>query len=266
MSQQSLVSASPSSTDDQQQTSGGAMRYFERYYSLGLVLALLVPLWLASVSSRSLNSSQTKDAWIWSVVLLGCWLLTRKYPGFQVKGVWRKAPAADSLLYARVLLGVLLIDFGSKALFFRWDHPYPIELFKNFGLHSVFHVTAFEPFHLILFLYFIYIFVFGALFFRFSNRSVDRVWLVSSPLALGGAAALFLERFLFGGVHDSFYFAGPLMWLCPPCASPYFSSYAWTPADFFVHAAFAPPLILIVSFLLPSSPSASASATRSTSR
>ena len=25
---------------------------------------------------------------------------------------------------------------------------------------------------------------------------------------------------IFGGVHNSFYFAGPLMWICPPCASP----------------------------------------------
>jgi lipoprotein signal peptidase len=266
MSQQLSISASPGSNDDdEQQTTGDVIRYFERYYGLGLVLALVLPLWLAAASSQTLNSSETKDAWIWSGVLLGCWLLVRKYPGLQVKGFWRRATPAETLLYVRVLLGVLLIDFGSKALFFRWDYPYPIEIFKNFGLQSVFHVTAFESFHLILLLYFIYLFVFGALFFRFSNRSVDRIWLVSSPLALGGAVALFLERLMFGGVHDSFYFAGPLMWLCPPCASSYFSSYAWTPADFFVHAAFAPPLILIVSFILPISPSANASAGRSPS-
>ena len=56
---------------------------------------------------------------------------------------------------------------------------------------------------------------------------------------------------MFGGVQNSFYFAGPLMWLCPPCASPYFASYAWTPADFFVHAVIMPLLILFASYLIP---------------
>jgi hypothetical protein len=87
------------------------------------------------------------------------------------------------------------------------------------------------------------------LFFRFSNARVDRVWIVSCTFALGGAIALFGERFVFGGVHNSFYVAGPLMWICPPCASPRFSSYAWTPADLFVHAAFMPPVILLASYV-----------------
>jgi hypothetical protein len=68
---------------------------------------------------------------------------------------------------------------------------------------------------------------------------------------LGGAIALLGERLVFGGVHNSFYFAGWLMWLCPPCASPRFASYAWTPADFFVHAAVMPAIILLVSYLVP---------------
>ena len=146
---------------------------------------------------------------------------------------------------------MLVLDFGSKALFFRSDHPGRVELFKNFGLHSVFHATEFESFHLILLLYFLYMFFLGALYFRFSRKFLDRIWLMSCAFALGGATALFGERYLFGGVHDSFYFAGPLMWICPPCASTRYSSYAWTPADLFVHAAFIPMIILIVSYLIP---------------
>ncbi len=72
--------------------------------------------------------------------------------------------------------------------------------------------------------------------------------LVRRPFALAGALALSFERLIFGGVHNSFYFAGPLMWLCPPCASPAFSSYAWTPADFFVHAAILPIIVLLMSY------------------
>jgi hypothetical protein len=227
------------------------LNYLKRYYGLGLILALIAPLWLHAVSTYGSDLSPLKDAVIWSAILLGCWWLPRKYSGFQVKGTWRNPSTVETVLYMRLLLAALLIDFGSKALFFRWDRPYPVEVFKNFGLHSVFHPADFEPFHLILLLYFSYVFVLGALFFRFTNKSVDRVWLISSAFALAGAVALFSERFMFGGVHDSFYFAGKLMWLCPPCASPYFASYAWTPADFFVHAAFAPPLILLASYFLP---------------
>ena len=144
-----------------------------------------------------------------------------------------------------------MVDFGSKAFFFRWDRPDKIELFKNFGFHSVFHVTAFEPFHLVVLLYFLYVFFLGAIYFRFSNKHLDRAWLVSCTFALGGAIALFSERLMFGGVHDSFFFAGAPMWVCPSCPSPHAASYAWTPADVFVHAAFLPVIILWVSYLVP---------------
>ena len=159
----------------------------------------------------------------------------------------------ESSYYVRLLLAVLLFDFASKALFFHWDRPGQVEIFPNFGFHSVFHATEFETFHVYLLLYFVYWFLLGPLFFRFTNRALDRLWLGSAPFALGGALALTVERLIFGGVHNSFYFAGPLMWLCPPCASPAFSSYAWTPADFFVHAAIVPIIILMLSY----SPSAS---------
>jgi lipoprotein signal peptidase len=220
-----------------------------RYYSLGLVLALVAPLWLGVAFNSAESAAQaTHDALIWTGVLIAGWLLITKHAGFHVRGRWRKPMPEETKLYVRLLLGVLLLDFGSKALFFRWDRPQQIEIFKNFGLHSVFHPTAFEPFHLILMLYFTYLFFIGAMFFRFHNQRLDRIWMISSTFALGGAVALFGERFMFGGVHNSFYLAGPLMWLCPPCASPYFASYAWTPADFFVHAAFAPIFILIASY------------------
>ena len=220
-----------------------------RYYSLGLILALVTPLWLSAMNSGGDSGARsTHDALIWTGVLFACWLLVTKHPGFHVRGRWRKPLAKEARLYVRLLLAVLLVDFGSKALFFRSNRPQQIELFRNFGLHSVFHPTAFEPFHFVLLLYFAYLFLFGTMFFRFHNRRLDRAWVISSTFALGGAIALFGERFMFGGVHNSFYFAGPLMWLCPPCASPYAASYAWTPADFFVHAAFAPVFILIASY------------------
>jgi len=226
--------------------------YLNRYYAFGLVVALLAPFWLIAISSDAPSSATVRrDALIWTGVLLGCWLLVTKLRGFEIRGTWRQPNRREVKLYIRLLLAALLVDFGSKALFFRWEQPGQVELVKNFGLHSVFHQTVFETFHLILLVYFFYLFLLGALFFRFSNKHLDRVWLVSCPFALGGAIALIGERFLFGGVHNSFYFAGWLMWLCPPCASPHFASYAWTPADFFVHAAVMPAIILLVSYLVP---------------
>lgn len=222
-----------------------------RYYALTLALALVAPLWLsAAFTEPALVATRLRDALIWTGVLVACWLLITKHRGLAIRGVWSSPTRAEAKLYARLFLGVLLIDFGSKALFFRWGRPQQVELFKNFGLHSVFHETAFEPFHFILLLYFFYLFLLGALFFRFSNKHLDRIWFVSAIVALGGAIGLFGERLLFGGVHNSFYFAGPLMWICPPCASPRFASYAWTPADLFVHAAFLPVIVLIVSYFV----------------
>jgi len=226
--------------------------YLNRYYAAGLVLALLAPLWLMEFSSDAASSASAhKDALIWTGVLFSCWLLVTKRRGFEIRGNWRAPTKREVSLYLRLVIAVLLIDFGSKAFFFRWDRSHQVELFKNFGLHSVFHETAFEPFHVVLLLYFLYIFLLGALFFRFSNQHLDRVWLVSGTFALGGAIALFGERLMFGGVHNSFFFAGPLMWICPPCGSPRFASYAWTPADLFVHAAFMPVIVLLVSYLVP---------------
>jgi lipoprotein signal peptidase len=228
------------------------IRYLQRYFSLILMLSLVAPLWLlGAFSNAALFQERFRDALIWSGVLLALWTLIKLRRGFQVRGIWRRPSPHEARLYTRLLLGVLLIDFGSKAFFFRWDRPHQVELIKNFGLHSVFHETAFEPFHFILLLYFLYLFFLGGLFFRFTNLALDRIWIASCTFALGGAIALFGERFLFGGVHNSFYFAGPLMWICPPCASPRFSSYAWTPADLFVHAALMPPIILLVSYFAP---------------
>lgn len=226
-------------------------RLLEKYYSLGLIVALVAPLWLVAILSHRDAGNSLKDALIWTGTLFGCWLLSIRYRAFRLRGNWRKPTAVEFRLYLRLLLGVLLVDFGSKALFFRWDRPGQVEVFRNFGLHSVFHVTEFESFHLILLLYFLYLFLIGALYFRFTSKFLDRVWLISCAFALGGASALFGERYLFGGVHNSFYFAGPLMWICPPCASPRFSSYAWTPADLFVHAAFIPLSVIIASYLTP---------------
>ena len=225
--------------------------YLNRYFSFVLVLSLVVPLWLAGAASDLPFLLRFHDALVWSGVLLALWLLITRRRGFAVRGAWREPGASETKRYMRLLIGALLIDVGSKALFFRWDRPGQVEIIKNFGLHSVFHETAFEPFHFFLLLYFFYVFFFGGLFFRFTNPSIDRVWMTCCALALAGAIALFGERALFGGVHNSFYFAGSLMWICPTCASPRFSSYAWTPADLFVHAAFMPAILLAASYLLP---------------
>jgi len=223
----------------------------ERYYAPSLVLALLAPLWLDLIlNDGSRSRAAIIDAAVWSAVLIGLLLLT-KIPRYQMRGHWRRPSSKESRRYARLLLALLLIDFGSKALFFRWDRPGQVEFFKNFGLHSVFHVTPFESFHTGLLFYSVYIYLLAPLFFRYSNKHLDNISLISSAITLGGVIPLVTERYIFGGVHNSFYFAGPLMYLCPTCASPHFASYAWTPADFFVHACVVPLVVMVLSYLAP---------------
>jgi lipoprotein signal peptidase len=226
--------------------------FLDRYYGFILALALPAPLWLGALwRPQTVGLSALHDGLVWTAMLLCGWLVVRKIPRYQIRGVWRRPTREESNRYLRLLLAVLIIDFGSKALFFRWDRPQQVEIFKNFGLHSVFHATEFENFHVYLLLYFGYLFVLAPWYFRFANPAHDRVWTFSCASAMGGALALVGERLFFGGVHNSFYFAGSLMWICPPCASPRFISYAWTPADFFVHAAFLPFIILIASYFNP---------------
>ena len=230
--------------------------FLHKYFSILLVLLLLAPIWLGVVAAPEPElPGALHTAMVWSGILLGGWTVLRFIRRYHIRGIWRTPTRQESSLYMRLLLAVLLVDFGSKALFFRWDRPEQVEILPNFGLHSVFHVTQFETFHIYLMFYFAYGFLLGPLFFRFANPALDRLWLRSAPFALGGALALSFERYLFGGVHNAFYVAGPLMWICPPCASPAFSSYAWTPADFFVHAAILPFFILLLSYFPSTRPS-----------
>jgi lipoprotein signal peptidase len=223
----------------------------DRYYAITLVSTLLAPLWFAAFASPvAQRLSGLHDALIWTAILLTGLLAVRLLPRYGVRGEWRKPTRQESNFYLRLFLAVMIIDYGSKVLFFRWNRPGQIEIFKNFGLHSVFHATGFETFHVFLLLYFGFLFWLGPWYFRFSNRHLDRIWMAASTFALGGAVALTTEKFISGGVRDSFYFAGPLMWICPPCASPRFSSYAWTPADLFVHAAIVPFFVLLASYLV----------------
>lgn len=227
--------------------------FLKRYYSITLALALPAPLWLSAVD----DPIALRDALIWTAVLFGCWLLTRTRR-YQVAGEWRPPGASEAKLYRRLWLAAVLTDIASQALLFRDNPLYKLEIVKNFGLRSAFHPAEFEGFHFILYLYFFYVFFLGVRFFRFHNAYVDRVWLACGAFALGGATALFGSRLFFGGVYNAFYFSGPLMWICPPCASPHLAGYIWTPADLFVHAAFLPPIILIASYFVPARRAASA--------
>jgi hypothetical protein len=67
---------------------------------------------------------------------------------------------------------------------------------------------------------------------------------------LGGTAALVLEKWLFDGVHNSFYITGPTVY-CPTCVAPIAVNYVWTPADFFWHMSFMPIFLLPASYFFP---------------
>jgi hypothetical protein len=214
--------------------------FLNRYYGLILVLALPAPLWLGVVQSpAALRLSALRDAIVWCAVLLAGWLIVRKLPRYQVRGAWRSPTKQESSRYVRILLAILIIDYGSKALFFRWHDPQRVQIYKNFGLYSIFHVTGFAFFDGCLEIYFAYMFLLGPWYFRFNNPVYDRIWSASGAIAFGGVTALVTSRWLFGGVHDSLYFAGQ------------FLLYVWTPADFFVHAAIVPFFVLFASYAGP---------------
>ncbi len=225
------------------------IEYLSRYFAATFAFSLALPFWIFGLADGALPLRESlRDAGLVTVVLLGGLWLIKQRRGYEVRGTWRYPTKRETGIYSAVLLSVLLIDFGSKLLFFRADRVNRVEVFKDFGLQSLFHETAFEPFHFYLLLYYLFLFLVGAMYFRFTAKSLDRLWLISAACALGGALALFGERFVFGGVHDSFYLSGTLRWLCPPCGAAYPGGFVWTPADFFVHATAIPFLIFFLSY------------------
>jgi len=51
--------------------------FFKKYYALGLVLALMAPLWLGAFSSAADSSFDAMhDVLIWTAALFGCWWIT----------------------------------------------------------------------------------------------------------------------------------------------------------------------------------------------
>ena len=54
------------------------IEFFKKYYAIGLVLALVAPLWLGAFSSAADSSFDAMhDALILAAVLLGCWWITQ---------------------------------------------------------------------------------------------------------------------------------------------------------------------------------------------
>jgi hypothetical protein len=226
--------------------------YLNRYFAVTLALSLTAPFWLVGLADSSLSLRDTfRDAGFVTTVMSGGLWLIKKRRGYQVRGTWRYPTKLEAIIYGAVLISVLLIDFGSKLLFFDKERMARVEVFRDFGLQSYFHETSFEPFHLYILLYFLFLFLVGALHFRFTVKTLDCFWLISAAAALGGGLALVSERLVFGGVHDTFYLSGSLRWLCPPCGAAHPGGFIWTPADFFVHAAAIPILIFFLSYFVP---------------
>ena len=49
------------------------IEFFKKYYAIGLVLALMAPLWLGAFSSATdFSFDAMHDALIWTALLLGC--------------------------------------------------------------------------------------------------------------------------------------------------------------------------------------------------
>jgi hypothetical protein len=63
-----------------------------------------------------------------------------------VRGTWRNPTRPDFKPYTRVLLGVLAVDFGSKAFFFRYDRPHPVRFSKTLASIHFFTVPRSSPF------------------------------------------------------------------------------------------------------------------------
>ena len=222
-----------------------------RYFAFMLVIAFVLPLWLSAFAAAPVNWTAVGESTFATITLLGFAFLVKIRPGFNVRGHWRSPHKDEWKAFAGSSLLVLVVDYGSKVLFFEKDQAARVEIFRNFGLQSAFHENKFELPNLYPVLLTVLLCFIGALFFRYSVKLLDRIWLISAACTLGATVAISLERIVFGGVHDSFYLSGSPIWVCPNCALKFPSGFAWTPSDFFLNAAAVPVGIFVISYFWP---------------
>lgn len=142
------------------------------------------------------------------------WNNSRKKPKIFTKQFWKEYKAKDIIInlviYFAVFSALLLIDLLTKWGLYVGDKPNDIIAnYKIIGIRSLLHKgTTLEigltipGLHVITFIIFIATMLFSAL----AKRKSYRWWIVGLAIIAAGSMGNMVDRFIFKGVRDVFFF------------------------------------------------------------
>lgn len=156
-----------------------------------------------------------------------------KLKPLKARGSWGKPELKGIIIFTGSGLCFSLIDILSKIIFYDSQIQDSFEIFPGFGLQSLFNSNPFGFELIIEIIFCVWFFIIGALFFRYHINIIDTLLKIFCAMVLFPSFSMTLERILFNGVHDVFYFNSNLGFLCPYCGLKY-QSYVWCPADIFL--------------------------------
>ncbi len=210
--------------------------FLKKYF---LIIFLIVALFLSLDLSFDKNSGGlkwTNITWALIILILLIIVFVRRMKNLYPKhprGIWTGPEKPVVSGYIIISLITAFADIFPKYLLYDSNSGNKRAISKNFGFQSLFNPDPLSLKIVLTLAVFLWIFFVGALFFRFNIKLYDRAWIALSSMTFSASLVMTLERILFKGIHDIFYFEKKLRYLCPLCGVKY-KTYAWCPADIFI--------------------------------
>ncbi len=147
-------------------------------------------------------------------------------------GAWTRPNRRVAAIYIGIAIVAILLNFGLEGLLFNPSAP-GTKVLPNLQIASYLHEMP-RPLWVecVSLIAVALAFVVPPLFFRFSLRWLDRLWLCGMSLAFAGGLCNILERAFTGAVRDIYHVEGGLRYLCLYCGLMH-RSYFGNPADLY---------------------------------
>lgn len=209
------------------------MSIFLKKYFL-ILFIVFFSMGILSVSYFNEPGKLKPSDYAWMIVLFTLLIIVivRRYNNIYPKyprGKWTSPDKKTLFTYLFTSIIVSITDIFPKLILFK-NTEEKNEILNGFGVQSFFNPDPLSFKIAVVMLLFTWIFFIGPLYFRFHSGLHDKLWVVLSSVAFSASIILTVERLLFKGIHDIFYFEDRFRYLCPSCGLKY-QSYIWCPAD-----------------------------------
>jgi hypothetical protein len=211
-------------------------KFLKRYFLIILLLLFLAGMLTVSYTNETGRFHSSGIFWIIAAIVVLPVVIVRRFKNIyprNPRGEWT-GPGKNILLhYLVTFLIAALADVIPKLFLFN-ESGIKNEILSGFGTESFFNPDPFSQKIAVVMAFFTWLFLVGGLFFRFNVPCFNRAWVFLSSMAFSSSLLLTVERIIFNGVHDIFYFEQRFRYLCPSCGLKY-PYYIWCPADMFIN-------------------------------